>query len=319
MKKLLILVLAVFVGCESDLEQKSLVLDFRVLGASSSPAEFIYQGKPPSELEIELSVLVVDPRTPEAMVDIVVEACVFESDNVCIPMDTSPLVVSSMTLGSGNFTCKIAKDHIDASFEADPFMGIFGAAVWMLGTISHGEEEISLLRSVLVTPDGGLGRTPNQSPLIREILVGEEGEEVAIELDDLGRWRFVAGQTERLLPLFDPDDKEEHTVPTFNFDPSTPDEETAPDNGPKLTFTEVSEILSIDYYTDLGVLGTDSNNDKEKLLLTEEDEDKSRRFAVEYSTDPGGTGEGTIWFIASYNFGGVSWVELPILIVQGGH
>ena len=309
--------LAVLTGaCGPSFQGPETVEDLRVLAVQATPPEVIYPTSRPTEVEAELRFLVVNPAAPGVPVDWRLTGCVLQDDSRCDPALETVLGEGRDPLGEIAAMVTLPKDLIDASFAADLYQGIFGAAVWVQGVVlQDGEPEVRFVKSILLSPDYGIGRAANVNPWLDEILAGEEDDEVALERDRGGTWRVSAGEKIRLLPVAPDAARETYVVPAFDFEGALDPAAIAAGELPDVTFTteELDEELVYHFYASLGDLSTATKGEGINVLLESDQDRVDRDLSVEF-TPPKEPGTGTLWFIVDDERGGVGWLTIPVVV-----
>ncbi len=312
----LCLIGALTVACGPSFDGPESVKDLRVLAAKAEPPEFVYPAIPPTEVTAEITFLVENPLAPDVPVDWHLTGCVIGDDSRCAEGTDIPLAAGRSLPGEISATVTLPAPLITASFEEDVYQGIFGAAVWVQGIVEQeGEPEVRFLKSVVLAPDYGVGRTPNTNPWIDEIRVGEEDEEIPIELDSAGVWRAEAGEKYRLLPVSPEENREHYVVPAFEFEGDLDPAAIAAGEIPDVTFTseELDEELVFRFYASIGGLSTTSKSEGINVILETEEDGEERDLSVVFKA-PKEPAEGTLWFTVDDERGGVGWLRIPVVV-----
>jgi len=312
----LLIIAAAVVACSPGFDDVAAVTDLRVLAVSAEPSEQIYLVSPPAEVETTITLVIASPVQPDAPVDWRLTACVPDTDGDCEAGTDLPLAAGTDLPGEVQADVAFTGPMIRAAFDADPLGGVFGAALWVLGTVEQdGELPDRFLKRILLSPDWGLGRQPNRNPWIEEVLVGERDEEEPLDLDAAGIWRVGPGTEHRLLPVSPEASRETHVVPTMEFagDVDLTDPESIDPSQVTFGSEEIEEALTYRFAADLGGLSVSSKSEHINPML-ESDEDKEDRDLSVTWTAPGEPGEGTLWFIVGDDFAGVGWLSLPVIV-----
>jgi hypothetical protein len=307
---------ALTVACGPSFDGPEKVQDLRVLSAQAEPPEFVYPAIPPTEVTTEITFLVVNPLASEVPVDWHLTGCILGDDSRCAEGSDIPLAAGRSLPGEISATVTLPAPLITASFEEDVYQGIFGAAVWVQGIVEQdGAPEVRFVKSVVLAPDYGVGRTANVNPWIDEVQVGEEDEEVPIELDADGIWRVEVGEKYRLLPVSPEETREHYVVPAFEFEGELDPAAIAAGELPDVTFTseELDEELVFRFYTSIGGLSTTSKSEGINVILESDEDGEERDLSVVFKA-PKEPGEGTLWFVVDDERGGVGWLSVPVMV-----
>ncbi|MBM4372441.1 MAG: hypothetical protein FJ098_12350, partial [Deltaproteobacteria bacterium] len=206
-------------SCGPAFDGPDRVEDLRVLAVAAEPSEIIYPGAAPTEAVADITFLVADPALPLASLSWTLTGCVVQEDGRCTSSSQVLLGEGAGLPGEHTVRVTLPEALIRESFEADVYLGIFGAAVWVQGIVTQvGGQEVRFLKSVVLAPDYGLGRVPNANPALEAILRGEEDAEEPLELDADGAWHVPAGEKIRLLPVAPEEARETYVVPAFEFE-----------------------------------------------------------------------------------------------------
>ncbi|MFH1530588.1 MAG: hypothetical protein ABIK09_07625 [Pseudomonadota bacterium] len=303
-------------GCGPGFEGPEKVEDLRVLGVRADPPEIIYLAARPVEATTELSFLVVNPVAPTVPVDWRLTGCVVRDDGRCEAATEILLAEGRDPPGEIIAAVTLPKDLIQASFDADLYFGLFGAAVWIQGVIVQaGEPEARFIKSVLLSPDAGIGRTANTNPWLDEIRTGDEDLEEPLSLDRDGIWRVAAGETIRLLPVSPEETREAYVVPAFTYEGTLDPEAIAGGEIPDFTFTTeaLDEELVFHFYTSIGDLSTASKAEGINVILESDQDREDRDLSVNFKA-PKEPGAGTLWFVVDDERGGVGWLTIPVVV-----
>jgi hypothetical protein len=303
-------------ACGPSFDGPEAVTDLRVLAVQAEPPEIIYPAVPPAEAETEVTFLVVNPEAPAVPVDWRLTGCVILDNGRCDTAMEVPLAEGSGPLGEISAAVLLPKALIDASFDADVYRGIFGAAVWIQGVVvQEGEPETRFIKSLVLSPDYGIGRAPNQNPWLDGIHAGDEGEEEPLELDRDGAFRVAAGEKVRLLPVSPEETREHYVVPAFAFDGELDPAALAAGELPDVTFTteELDEELVFHFYASIGSLSTASKAEGINVILEGDKDREERDLSVTFKA-PKEPGEGMLWFVVDDERGGVGWVSFPVVV-----
>lgn len=313
---ILSLVVGLTWACGPSFDGPESVTDLRVLAVRAEPPEVIYPAVPPAEATTEITFLAVNPAAPTVPVDWRLTGCVILDNGRCDAATELPLAEGTDPLGEITATVLLPKALIDASFDADVYQGIFGAAVWIQGIVVQDEEpELRFIKSLVLSPDYGIGRTANLNPWLDGIQVGDEDEEEPLVLDRDGAWRVEAGETYRLLPVSPEETREHYVVPAFEFDGDLDPAALAAGELPDVTFTteELDEELVFRFYTSIGGLSTASKAEGINVILEGDKDREERDLSVNFKA-PKEPGEGRLWFVVDDERGGVGWLSFPVIV-----
>ena len=312
------LIIAVLVSlltgaCMGSLDGPEEIKDLRVLGVATTPPELIYPATPPKNFETEVTFLAVNPALPDTPIAWRLTGCVVrEEDGRCTPESEVPLAEGEDLPGEITAQVTLPEDLIMASFDADMFQGLFGAAVRVQGIlVQEGEPEVRFIKSVLASPDYGLGRVANVNPWLDKILEGEEEDEIKFNLN--GLWHVKTGTEYRLLPVAPEEAHETFITPAFEFEGDTAD--LAAGDRSQVTFTseEVDEDLVYHFYTSIGGLSVEMKTEGINVLLESDEDREDRDLSVTFEA-PAEPGTGTLWFVVDDERGGVGWTAIEVVV-----
>jgi len=330
----LLVLLLPALGCSAGFESPSQVLDLRILAVRVEPPEVVYPSDGMGVPEIDpatfslpatrLTLLVADPVEPAAKFAYRVEGCVFTNGLVCD--DDLPRVefASGKAFpGTVDVDITIPLDLIMASFEADPFFGYFGVAVWLTGEIRRGDEIAPFVKAFILSPgygfEGEKTRLSNRNPGITGLLTGEKEAETPIALDDEGRFSAAVGEKVRLLAQIPPEDRETYWVMTLALEMPDLSEGELPEGLDPGELTslgeekEITEELSVDFFGTCGRFAADWKSEELHLLFEKEEEKKEKDLGVDW-TAPDEAGECYLWFVVSDGRGGIDWHSLTVSV-----
>ena len=324
LKWLLIGLLAV--ACSPGFDEPWDVHDLRILGLRLDPPEHVYKivfddkGLPipdPASFivsPITLTLLVANPEAPDVPYHYRVEGCLLDDSLGCVDDEFHAVFAEGDALPgelSVEFTPSL--ELVFKSFEEDPFLGLYGASVWVAGTITAGDVSIPFLKSFAVVPDYGQGRVANTNPVITEIWAGEKDEEEPLELADDGSFQPDANDEIRLLPVFPEDVRETYVVKAINLATFEFTEDTTIEAVMEQAYDkELTEELTVSYFTTCGTFSEASKTEAINIAIETDEDKKDKELGTEYGVPE--SGSCTIWMVAGDGRGGVGWYELPVLV-----
>jgi hypothetical protein len=312
-------------ACSANFDDAWDVYDLRLLGLQVEPPEHVYtielddegvpQLDPTSFLvaPVTLTMLVVNPEAPNTPFDYRVEGCLLDQSLNCRDDAIRVVFAEGEALpGELSVPVELTPELVLKSFESDPFFGIFGAAVWIAGTVSVGEVTVPFLKSFALVPDYGQGRVANSNPVITGIWAGELDQEEPLVLEE-GVYRPAAGQEQRLLPVFPDDVRETYVVKaldlaTLEFTTDTTFQAVWEQSYDK----ELTEELTVSFYTTCGKLSEDQKSEALSLAFETEEDKEDKELGVTFTAPD--KGACSVWFVANDGRGGVGWLELPVAV-----
>jgi hypothetical protein len=318
---LLIIVASLSAACSTGFDDPKEVKDLRILAVAMNPPEIIYvlPFTPPSKIEAQVSFLVADPEHPDRPVDWILYGCAATIDDLnCQEANRYELAKGQDKPGIITAAVTLESELITESFVVDTYGGFFGAAVWVLGEIKPATgDSITFIKNIVVSPDYGLSREPNTNPEMVGILEGEEGEETELELEEDGLLHLEPGDELRLLVKMTEESRETHTLPSIDFKEEL-DIENLEDLDLEKIFSsikgkELNEDLIYFFYSSIGELSSGSKSENKSIFSSNQDEpnDVSVMFTIP-EDEP--TGLGSLWFVVSDDFGGLTWQEVMISV-----
>jgi len=314
-------------GCDPGFDSVSEVEDFRLLAIRTEPPEHIYkvaiddkgmpQVDPVSLLipQVSATLLLASPGQEKTKVSYRLEGCILDNNLECLEGKARSVFAEGAEVpGEIGLTLTLPLDLIAQSFEADPYFGIFGAAVWLSGEVVQAEVTIPFLKAFILSPDYGQGRDANTNPTILGILEGEKDEEVSIELDAEGVYRAEAGKEYRLLVDIAAADRETYVVKALALSTLVFSQDTKIEEVMDLAYDkELTEDLTINFHSSCGGLSVESKSEELHILFETEEDKKDKDLSVIW-TAPEKSDNCDLWFVATDGRGGVGWYSLSISV-----
>jgi len=313
-------------ACSPGFDEPWDVYDLRILGVKLDPPEHVYtitfdkQGMPSPDLEtfivppVTLTILMANPEAPEVPVQYVVEGCLLDDSLGCVDDEFRTLFAEGEALpGEISVQFTLPGELVGKSFEEDPFLGLYGASVWVGGSITVGDATVPFLKSFALVPDYGQGRVANSNPVITELWAGEEDEEEPLELADDGSFQPEASDEIRLLPVFPEDVRETYTVKAINLATFEFTEDTTVEAVWEQAYDkELTEEMTVSYFTTCGSFGSAMRTEAINIAIETEEDKEDKELGNEYTAPD--SGSCTIWMVAGDGRGGVGWYELPVVV-----
>ena len=318
-----ILLASMATACSPDFDEVTEVQDFRLLGARTDPADFVFLRHAESQsqwlnawesfalevtqdLDVELTLLTADPTQPDGSFDYRIVGCVMDTDLVC-EGDSTLLAEGTASLGETKIPLAIPPELGIESLKADPAFGYAGAAIWIRGELTRNETSEIFIKAFLVIPDCEGDRELNENPAIQELLTGDEDAEVPLELNSDGRLAAQVEEEIRLLPVILEDQHQTYEVIPFEQALS------AVSCSDSLTLGTEDEKMTVRFYADCGSLSHDRKTEKENKVFETEEDKKEKNLSVTW-TAPEETGICTLWFVVDDSRDGVGWTVLETLV-----
>ena len=315
-------------ACDPGFDVPTEVYDFRILAIRTDPPEHIYKssvddkGMPVVDLlsimaspQIKSTLLLSSPGQEDSMVSYRLEGCILDGNLNCTEGLPRTVFGEGESLpGELEIVVTLPPDLVVKSWEADPYFGIFGWAVWLSGEVVQGDVAIPFLKAFIFSPDSGQGREANSNPTILGILEGEEDKESAIELDGKGVYQVKSGEEYRLLADISEDDRETYVVMALplselEFTSANKREEVMALSYEK----EITEDMTISFFGTCGKFSSESKSEKLHILFETEEDKKDKDLSVDW-TAPAESEDCTLWFIATDGRGGVGWYALEVSV-----
>ena len=326
------------------------VYDLRILAVRLDPPEMLYdqlkcttvvgegeEARPTfdpaclPEVTTTVTVLAADPRLgKDDRMFYDLNGCVLNGLLECRPEQVNEhLGTTGGGVGGVSLEVTFTPELLQQSYDADPFFGFYGFAVWMDGSAASTMDHLGFVRSFTMSPsyegfdEFDITRPPNTNPEIIEIRVGDKDEEVPVELDDAGAYVVEVGEEYRLLPVHGAEDKETYEVLALKTEELLDDfirggeldaKETLPEIDELVYKREITEELTVQFYGTCGEYEKARKSDEGEEWLHDEDDLDDINLSDKW-TAPDEPEECTLWFVITDGRGGTGWYELPVSVV----
>jgi hypothetical protein len=299
-------------ACSPGFDEPWEVKDLRLLGGVTTPPEFLYNMAPPKgPLVVHLDFLWADPLAPAAPRLFRVESCALEQEVACTDANRFVLAEGSAAPGLTGVDLSLPADLLQASFEADPYQGLLGAAVWLQVLVEDGDGGwVSMLKSVVISETAGFtDKVPNTNPTVDFVaLVADDDTRSPLPVDAQGVWHPDPDTDYRLLAVMTDASREDYIVPAWD----TTITEGKPEGTSAIIPLELSEDLTYRFYCDEGSLSVEAKSEQDIPVIDLPGEGRLRDQSVTFTSPAEGTG--TVWMVIDDGRGGAAFVVIPFAV-----
>jgi hypothetical protein len=256
--------------------------------------------------------LVSAPLNPDLPLRYELRGCVLEADLRCMGGEPDELLAKgTLDPGETMIPVTLSPQLAMASVKNDPFFGLFGAAVWVRGVVENDEESQLFLKSFVVMPDYEGGREANTPPTLSDLLVGDEEEEVPVEIGPDGFLEVEYEEILRFLPVIPEEDRQSFLVFSFGGDLAT-------DQQGEIRME--TEDMTVRFFSTCGKFDREYKTEQ-TVIFYEKEKDEDKNLSAEWTAprfDPEATSEGplecTLWFVVEDGRGGTNWRVLWVRV-----
>jgi hypothetical protein len=234
-----------------------------------------------------------------------------EQEVTCTDATRVVLAEGSAAPGLTGVDLSIPAALIKTSFEADPYQGLLGAAVWLQVLVDDGDGGwVSMLKSVVISETAGFAdKVPNTNPVVDYVaLVADDDSRTSVPVDAQGVWHPDPDTDYRLLAVMTDASREDYIVPAWD----TTITEGKPEGASAIVPLALSEDLNYAFYCDEGALSVAAKTERDIPVIDLPGQGRFRDQSVTFTSPT--EGSGTVWMVIDDGRGGAAFVVIPFAV-----